>query len=411
MDNILYLDVETTAFVDGVKTYGHPFNPENFMCTIQVMSSTDMVPVVYKFQYPDTSAAVGETIQIIEELISAHDVLVGFNIKFDLHWLNRYGMTGYKNKRIEDVQYMFFLLQSQQARFPSLNQVADYLGLPQKIDVVKTEYWDQGIDTSQVPFDVLEEYGAYDVKLTQLAHQSLTEELSDRGDVALINNLSVHMVDLLVLQEMEFNGMMYDTVEAEKVREDTENKITAIDAEFADYVPEGVADFNPGSNDQLSVILFGGTLYQPYYELIGKYKTGKRAGEDKFSPRVKEIEVKRLINPQKKWETKKEGYYSVAADILEFLSKKQKGIAKRIVDLALDRASLQKLLSSYCNSIANLITSNKWEVKNGLACIHGTLNQCVAITGRLASSKPNLQNMDGNIKYLFVTRYPNGSTS
>ena len=44
---------------------------------------------------------------------------------------------------------------------------------------------------------------------------------------------------------------------------------------------------------------------------------------------------------------------------------------------------------------------NDWEENY----IHGQLNQCVAVTGRLSSSKPNLQNMDGSIGYLFGTRY------
>ena len=37
--------------------------------------------------------------------------------------------------------------------------------------------------------------------------------------------------------------------------------------------------------------------------------------------------------------------------------------------------------------------------------LHGQLNQCVARTGRLSSSKPNLQNFDGEIKQLFGSRY------
>ena len=41
--------------------------------------------------------------------------------------------------------------------------------------------------------------------------------------------------------------------------------------------------------------------------------------------------------------------------------------------------------------------------KHGI--IYGQLNQCVARTGRLSSSKPNLQNFDGEIKGLFTTRY------
>ena len=37
--------------------------------------------------------------------------------------------------------------------------------------------------------------------------------------------------------------------------------------------------------------------------------------------------------------------------------------------------------------------------------LHGTLNQCVVVTGRLSSSKPNLQNADGETKRYMETRY------
>ena len=37
--------------------------------------------------------------------------------------------------------------------------------------------------------------------------------------------------------------------------------------------------------------------------------------------------------------------------------------------------------------------------------IYGNLNQCVAVTGRLSSTKPNLQNVDPATKKYIETRY------
>ena len=62
---------------------------------------------------------------------------------------------------------------------------------------------------------------------------------------------------------------------------------------------------------------------------------------------------------------------------------------------------MQKRMTTYYHGLVKLIDEMKWKKDT----IHGQLNQCVAKTGRLSSSKPNLQNFDGEIKTLFTTRY------
>ena len=80
--------------------------------------------------------------------------------------------------------------------------------------------------------------------------------------------------------------------------------------------------------------------------------------------------------------------------------KKLKG-NKDLLDLLLRRGSLIKLSGTYYQGLPKLIDEMNWN-KN---IIHGQLNQCVTKTGRLSSSKPNLQNFVGDIKSLFTTRY------
>ena len=75
--------------------------------------------------------------------------------------------------------------------------------------------------------------------------------------------------------------------------------------------------------------------------------------------------------------------------------------AKELVRLILDRATLEKRLTTYYRGLVELRTSMNWPVDK----LYGQLNQCVARTGRLSSSKPNLQNFDGEIKQLFRSRY------
>ena len=60
-----------------------------------------------------------------------------------------------------------------------------------------------------------------------------------------------------------------------------------------------------------------------------------------------------------------------------------------------------KRLTAYYQGLPELRSKMNWPVGK----LHGILNQCVAKTGRLSSTKPNLQNFDGEIKQLFGSRY------
>ena len=85
------------------------------------------------------------------------------------------------------------------------------------------------------------------------------------------------------------------------------------------------------------------------------------------------------------------------------ISKSLKGTkkAKDLIELILHRSILEKRLTTYYQGLVDLRTSMNWPINT----LHGQLNQCVARTGRLSSSKPNLQNFDGEIKTLFGSRY------
>lgn len=156
---ILTFDVETTT-----KNKGHPFTPEN-----------KLVCLAYKWvgqeaivEDMDEQATSGSGLHSrFTNILASADLVVGFNLKFDLHWIRRIGCDLDKIKSLWDVQLAYFMLNSQNRPYPSLNEVAADYGMGQKIDVIATEYWGQGIDTENIPKDVLHEYAAQDVVLTE----------------------------------------------------------------------------------------------------------------------------------------------------------------------------------------------------------------------------------------------------
>jgi DNA polymerase I-like protein with 3'-5' exonuclease and polymerase domains len=182
------LDVETTIFQKG-----NPFSRCNKLVLIGI------------------GDYLGLDKQEIQDRITATSLLVGFNIKFDLHWIKNYEID-FSSCTVWDCQLAHFILSGQSQPYPSLNSVAAEYGLGSKLDVVSEQYWKKGIDTDAIPEEVLREYLDGDLLLTERVyhHQlSLFEK-----DPQLFKLFKLHCQDLLVLQDMEYNGMLFDEVAA-----------------------------------------------------------------------------------------------------------------------------------------------------------------------------------------------------
>lgn len=365
---ILTLDVETTTLDKG-----SPFNPDNKL--VAVVCNDE----IFKIEYGQVPYR--KTLEHIQSLINKAEVVVGFNIKFDLHWLRTYGVV-INDTPVWDCQLVHFIQTYQATPYPSLNDVANHYVLGSKLDVVKTEYWDHGIDTPNIPWEILSEYALMDVELTRKIYDKQQETLPDsmRTLVKLANR------DLLILEEMEWNGMKVNLEKNHELIDGYSKRLEEIDSELARAYP--IDGINWNSNDHVSAVLYGGTLKVRVREATerilkdGTVKHGERWG-------IKEIPTDQLVKPAKGTESKKEGNFKVGEDVLESLTPRSR-LGKTILQLLLERGKLERKVSSY-----------RYDTET----LHGQLNQCVARTGRLSSSNPNMQNIDGEIKQCFISRY------
>ena len=381
----LILDVETT-----ISNKGNPFDETNKLCYIGLLGSTcRTISIEYD------SEPYRHKLQEVQEEIDKAEILVGFNIKFDLHWLRKYGIN-FVGKRIWDCQLVHFILTGQQNPYPSLNGVSAYYDLGSKLDVVAQEYWGNKIDTPNIPRDILEEYLIGDLQLTQKVYEKQREEIASHAK-GMQRLISLHNQDLLILQEMEYNGLLFDEEQSNILAKELEEQIKKIDDILYEY--HSLVEFNPNSTEHLSSFLYGGTITVKRKEVVGVFKTGARAGQQKERWVEHEINFEKLVNPLKGSELEKEGYYSTDEQTLKSLKGSKK--AKEIIELLLHRAILEKRLSAYYKGLVDLRKDMNWHEGR----LYGQLNQCVARTGRLSSSKPNLQNFDGEIKTLFRSRY------
>lgn len=379
----LTLDNETT-----ILNKGSPYTRNNKLCYVGCRTSEGSYKD-FKIEYDDDP--YGQQLRELQELINDCDCIVGFNLKFDLHWLLRYGIT-LQGKRVFDTQLAEFILSNQSASYPSLDSTAISYGLDGKLDVVKTEYWDKGLDTTDVPEPILKEYLQRDVEQTWAVFEKQQEVIQDsqRRLISMVNQ------DLLALLEIEKNGMLYDTTRSITEGDNLQVKLLEIDSKLVDL--SEFADFNPGSNDHVSVILYGGSVVVPkQLPFTFVYKDGRTKEKLKWTDVT--TSFPQLVKPVKGSELKKAGFFATNEDTLRSL--KPTGKAKLIVQLIQERSKLEKLRGTYLHGIPKLMDLMEWDGN----LIHGTLNQCVAITGRLSSSKPNMQNMDGTMGYLFKSRY------
>ena len=384
----LVLDVETT-----ISNKGNPFDNTNRLCYVGLKSDIPFDSNLYDIEYSDNPFR--NELTEIQAAIDSHELLIGFNIKFDLHWVRHYGIT-FSNKRIWDCQLVHFILTGQKHSYPSLNDVAAYYGLGHKLDIVSTEYWKNGIDTPDIPVDILEEYLQGDLDLTYQVYLKQVAQVNQMSP-QFKRLVSLHNQDLLVLQEMEYNGIVFDEKRSNEYAAKLEMDIAELDNILYDY--HSLDDFNPNSTDHLSALLYGGSIKVKHREVIGVFKTGKRVGEPKEKWVETAVKFPRLVAPLKGSELAKEGLYSTDEPTLRSLKGNKR--AQELIELLLTRANLEKRLTTYYRGLVTLRKEMNWNEGR----IHGQLNQCVVRTGRLSSSRPNLQNFDGQIKELFGSRY------
>lgn len=358
---VLALDTEVSTY-----NTGNPFDERNrFVC----------------FSWADAggsgaSQASPDNFAWLTERIAGAGTLVFFNGKFDLHWLRKVGITIPEGIRIYDCQLAEYVRSNQTWKYPSLNESAERHGLGSKLDVVATEYWAKGIQTENIPWEVLSEYATQDAQLTLKLYEAQQACLTP----AQKRLIRLMCMDLLVLEEMEWNGIRFDEELCRNRADEIRTKISEITEELSRVYPGVPINFSSG--DHLSAFLYGGTVVEERREIIGFYKTGKRIGEPRYRIDRIEHELPRLVEPLRGSALKKMGFFATNADTLLKLrpTKKTRGI----IELIQKQTRLETLLSKTYEGLVKKHKEQNWEP----GYLHGQFNQVTVSTGRLSSSGP-----------------------
>ena len=397
---ILFIDGETT-----IHNKGHPFDGRNFLVSYAYYTGTGS-PVFKYYTDPDFAAVLGKT-------LSQATTVVGFHIKFDIHWFRILGFELDVNCKVWDCQLAEFIYSGQEDRFASLEETLKKWELPEKKRDLVKDYWDAGISTEDIPIPILEEYNIADVFPSLPALYELQQKALNDKQKQLV---WLEGEDLKALADAEFNGVLWDAERANEKLSSLNDSLAEYLGHLNRYLPDGIpvhageSCFNWDSGDHLSALLYGGTVEFKYaLSEEAVYKSGPNKGEaytknrwrsapvvfpQRFIP-IKNTLVKKCTEP---------GYtgtlfYQTDAPTLMQLKTKQKE-NKQLLEILSKRAQALKV-AEMIESIKNIMETKHWA--NNL--VHAQFNQNNVITGRLSSSAPNMQNTPPEIDELFVSRY------
>jgi DNA polymerase-1 len=198
------------------------------------------------------------------------------------------------------------------------------------------------ISMAEAPIDRATSYAAADAEVVLRLMPELENELESHQAKKLFEELEMPLVT--VLADMEMDGVALDDVFLAEMSTQLNKRLVEIEDKI--YAEVG-SPFNLNSPQQLSSALF-----------------------DQLA-----------ITPPDRTQRTKTGFYSTSADVLEALS----GVHP-VIDWVLEYRELSKLKSTYVDALPSQVNPKTGRV-------HTSYNQTGSVTGRLASSDPNLQNI------------------
>ncbi|HXF84720.1 MAG TPA: DNA polymerase I [Anaerolineales bacterium] len=198
------------------------------------------------------------------------------------------------------------------------------------------------LSMAEVAIETVAPYAVADAEVTLRLMPILQAELQRVNGEKLLAEIDLPLTP--VLADMEMTGVLLDLPFFETMSREIGARLKEIEKQVFETVG---MEFNINSTQQLSDVLFNRLRLEPPDK-------GKKTAS---------------------------GHYSTSAGVLEFLSGKHP-----VVDWVLEHRELSKLKSTYLDALPQAV-----DPKTGR--VHTSYSQVGAVTGRLSSNNPNLQNI------------------
>ncbi len=300
--------------------------------------SAAYLPLKHDYFDAPQQLAFDETLAKIRPILQNPAIKkVGQNLKYDQHVLANHGIA--LNGIAHDTLLQSYVFESHKSH--GMDALSErHLGIK---TISYEEVAGKGakqVGFNQVTVEAAAEYAAEDADITFQLHQAMYPQIATDNKLDYIYN-QIEMPVSNILFTIERNGVLIDSAMLNAQSNEIGMKLVALENQAYELAGQ---PFNLSSPKQLQEILFG--------------KLG--------------------IKPLKKTPS---GTPSTDEDVLQELA-----LDYPLPKVLLEYRGLAKLKSTYTDKLPRMINPATGRV-------HTSYNQAVAITGRLASSDPNLQNI------------------
>ena len=302
------------------------------------------------------------TLADFSEIIADTEIIkYGYDLKLQFNILHNNGIS--LNGRLMDIELMHYLVNPEKSH---------------KLDILAKAYLDLNLEEclqdkkeevtlslfDEVPEDDTMPERHAEAAAIMLLGEKIREETSDLG----LNDLYDSMEEPLirVLARMETEGVKIDVQQLRRYASGLATEMNEIQEKVREMA--GEPDLNILSPKQVGIVLYEKMKLDPKV----KQKSGARSS------------------------------YPTDEDTLNALADKHP-----IINEILEFRGVKKLLSTYIEPLPGFISPTSGK-------IHTTFNQALTATGRLSSSKPNLQNIPirtergKEIRKAFISAHPDG---
>ena len=450
----LTLDVENTVTKRDGKMHLDPFEPENSLTMIGVLTDQGMEQH-FPFDHSDVPNQQ-DYYERVQWYLDQATVLICHNAAYDLMWLWE---SGFKyDGPVFDTMLAEYVLQRGIKEPLSLEACAERYELDTKKQDTLKEYFKQGYSTRDIPYNELCEYLSADLHATQQLADKLMYRLNTPADSGLRGTVDLTNQVAVCLARIYQRGFKVDLSVLEQVRTEFEQEKQQLETDLQEHVRKLMGDtpINLNSPEQLSWVIYSrkvkdkmywGNAIDPYMD-DADFRSLIAGGTDKMYKTVAEqckdcsgtgyirkvkkdgtpfartnkcsrcsglgyllTDTAQLAGlkfkaPSPKWASA--NGFSTSKQNLEVLESaaKQRGMSDAVDFLSKVRrlSAVDTYLSSFVEGIQ---TYTKQDGK-----LHVRLLQHRTATGRFSGADPNMQNMPRGgtfpVKKVFVSRFAGG---
>ena len=257
------LDVENTVTHRGGKMHLDPFEPENSLTMIGVLTDQG-VEQHFPFDHADVPNQK-DYHERVQWFLDEATILIMHNAAHDLLWLWE---SGFKyDGPVFDTMLAEYVLQRGQKEPLSLEACAERYELDTKKQDTLKEYFKKGYTTRDIPYNELCEYLSADLNATQQLSDKLIYRLNTQADSGLRSTVDLTNQVAVCLARIYQRGFKVDDTKLEQVKNEFEEERRQLEKDLQEHVRKLMGDtpINLNSPEQLSWVIYGRKVLDKIY--------------------------------------------------------------------------------------------------------------------------------------------------